>query len=74
MKNKGLVILNLWLSIVFMIVGKIIAKLAIIFDEMKYTKFNDVVIVVMLLIGMTMYIVGGVKILFIFKPILEVIK
>lgn len=66
--------MNLWLSIVFMIVGKIIGNLTTNFDEMKYTKFNDVVIVVMLFIGLTMYIVGGVKILLIFKPILEVIK
>ena len=75
--------MNLWLSIVFMIIGKIIVNIGSKVDEnKKFSRYDDsksitrhnIIIVVVLFTGLGMYIIGGVSALLIFKPILEVIK
>ena len=75
--------MNLWLSIVFMIIGKIIVNIGSkVNEEKKFSRYDDyklikkynIIITVVLFIGLGMYIVGGVSVLLIFKPILEVIN
>ena len=75
--------MNLWLSIVFMILGKIIVNIGSKFDEKKkFSKYDDlksikkhnIIVVISLFIGLGMYLIGGISALLIFKPILEVIN
>lgn len=66
--------MNLWTSIIMMIVGKVMANFIAVNSKIERSKINEAIMVLILIIGMGLYIIGGVKALLILKPLLETIK